>query len=105
MEASFAYENLPEVELAAMLERLDGELAIGQAQLTERRGKQRAAISELKGMRAALSDLSWELEELEQRLRDLRTQPEGPDDPLAEREITSLLGKRAVLEERVLAQM
>ena len=105
MEASFAEENVPEAELVATLERLDRDLAAGQTQLDERRARQRAAIGQLKGMRAALSDLSWELEELEQRLHDLEAQREGPSDPLAEREIASLLGKRASLEERALAQM
>lgn len=105
MEASYADENTPEADLIAAMGQIDRELATGQAQLDERRARQRAAIGQLKGMRAALSDLSWELEEVEQRLRDLQAQREGPSDPLAEREIASLLGKRAGLEERILAQM
>jgi chromosome segregation ATPase len=105
MESSFAYENLSERELAKTLERLNQELATGQAQIHERRMQQHAAISRLKSRRGALSDLAWELEELEQRLRDLQAQREGPHDPLAEREIASIRGRRAALEEQLLAQM
>jgi hypothetical protein len=105
MESSFAYENLSERELAETLDRLNQELAAGQAQIYGRRMQQRAAISQLKGMRGALSDLAWELEELEHHLRDLQAQREGPIDPLAEREIASIRGRRAALEERLLAHM
>jgi chromosome segregation ATPase len=105
MESSFVFENLSEHELAEALERLNQDLAAGQAQLDERRMHQRAAISRLKSMRGALSDLAWELEELEQRLRDLQAQREGPNDPLAEREIASIRGRRTALEEQLLRQM
>src|SRR6266498_3639024 len=105
MEASFGYENLSERELAETLDRLNQELAAGQAQLQDRHLQQHAAISRLKDIRGALSDLAWEIEELEQRLRDLQAQREGPDDPLAEREMASIRGRRAALEERLLAHM
>src|SRR6266540_2934176 len=96
MESSFAYENLSERELAETLDRLNQELAAGQAQIYGRRMQQRAAISQLKGMRGALSDLAWELEELEHHLRDLQAQREGPIDPLAEREqVVASLSRRA----------
>jgi hypothetical protein len=105
MESSSAYANLSERELLETLDRLNQVLAAGQAQLQDRRIQQRAAIGRLKGMRGAQSDLAWELEELEQRLRDLQAQREGPNDPLAEREIVSLRGRRAALEEQLLTQM
>lgn len=105
MESSYAYENLSARELAETLDRLNRELAAGQAQLHERQTQQRAAISRLKGLRGALSDLAWELEELEQRLRDLQALREGPNDPLVEREIASIRGRRAALEEQLLTQM
>jgi cell division protein FtsB len=105
MESPFGYENLSGRELAEALERLNQELAAGRAQLDQRRIEQRTAIGRLKSMRGALSDLAWELEELEQRLRDLQAQREGPSDPLAEREIASIRGRRAVLEEQLLTQM
>jgi len=88
-----------------MLDRLNRKLAAGQAQLHERQLHQRAAVGQLKGMRGALSDLAWELEELEQRLRDLQAQREGASDPLVEREIASIQRQRAALEERLLTQM
>src|SRR5262245_52534066 len=105
MESSFGFENLSEQELLGALDRLNQALATGQAQLQDRRIQQRAAIGRLKGMRGAQSDLAWELEELEQRLRDLQAQREGPNDPLAEREIASIRRRRAALEEQLLMQM
>ena len=105
MKASFGYENLSERELAETLDRLNQELAAGQAQLQDRHLQQHTAISRLKDIRGALSDLAWEIEELEQRLRDLQAQREGPDDPLAEREMASIRGRRAALEEQLLMQM
>jgi chromosome segregation ATPase len=105
MEASFGYENLSARELAETLDRLSQELAAGQAQQQERHMQEHAAIGRLKDMRGALSDLAWEIEELEQRLGDLQAQREGPDDPLVEREMVSIRGRRAALEEQLLTQM
>jgi predicted RNase H-like nuclease (RuvC/YqgF family) len=105
MEASFGFENLPARELAETLDRLNQELAAGQAQLQDQHLQQHAAISRLKDMRGALSDMAWEIEELEQRLRDLQAQREGPDDPLAEREIANIRRRRSALEEQLLTQM
>ena len=90
---------------AEALERLEQQLALGRARLAEQHAQRQAVLRELKQARAAASDLSWELADVEQRLRDLKEQREGPGDPLMEREIASLTGSRAALEERVLAQM
>ncbi len=105
MERSIGPENRTIVELADTLARIDQQLAAGRAQLQERRDHQRAAIGQLKSVRSTLSDLAWELEELEQRLRDLQAQREGPDDPLVEREVASMLARRAAFEEQLLTLM
>jgi hypothetical protein len=90
---------------AEAVERLEQQLARGRARLAEQQAQRQVALRELKLARAAASDLSWELADVEQRLRDLKEQREGPEDPLMEREIASLTGRRAALEERVLRQM
>lgn len=105
MESSPEQAQGSAADLAAALAQIEHELAEGQARLRERQLGQRAAISQLKGVRGALSDMAWELEELERRLDELQAQREGPDDPLAERELASLRGRRAVLEEHLLAIM
>jgi hypothetical protein len=87
------------------LERIAQELARGRAALADQRGQRQAALREVKLARGVASDLSWDLADLEQRLRDLKEQREGPADPLVEREIASLSAARAALEERVLAQL
>ncbi|HJZ48086.1 MAG TPA: hypothetical protein VKE41_13000 [Roseiflexaceae bacterium] len=92
-------------DVAQALERLEQQLARGRARLAELQAQGQAALREVKLARAAASDLSWELADVEQRLRELNEQREGPGDPLLEREIASLTTSRAVLEERVLAQM
>jgi chromosome segregation ATPase len=105
MESSPEREHSPAAERAAALAQIEREIADGQARLRERQLRQRAAISQLKGVRGALSDMAWELEELERRLDELQAQREGPDDPLAERELSSMRGRRATLEEQLLAIM
>jgi predicted nucleic acid-binding Zn-ribbon protein len=101
--AEHEYER-PEA-LQAALAKLDQELAAGQAHIHERRARRHAAAGALKSARAQASDLSWELEDLEQRLRDLTAQREGPGDPLLDRELASITTRRAEQEERVLAQL
>ena len=105
MESSPEREQSSAADRAAALAQIERELAEGQARLSERQLRQRAAISQLKGVRGALSDMAWELEELERRLDELQAQREGPDDPLAERELASMRGRRAALEEQLLAIM
>jgi hypothetical protein len=64
-----------------------------------------ALASQLKSERAVASDLAWELEDLEQRMRDLAEHRGGPVDTLLERELSSIAQRRAALEEQVLAQL
>jgi hypothetical protein len=99
------HEHLTPEALAEALAYLDHELADGQARLDEQRARHHRAYGELKGVRGLASDLSWELEDLEQRIHELATQREGPGDRLLDRELASMASRRAELEERVLAQM
>lgn len=105
MESFFTSGHHSAQELRVALALLDRELEAGQAQVRERLAQQRSAISQLKSVRGALSDLAWEIEELDLRLRDLQAQRDGPHDPLVEREVASMLSRRAGMEERLLAQM
>lgn len=69
------------------------------------RNARRDLSSVLKLERAQNSDLHWELEEVELRLRALDDQErEGPTDPLVARELVLLRERRAYLEEQVLRQ-
>lgn len=62
-------------------------------------------VGQLKQERATSSDLQWDLEEIEMRLRALHTQEhDGPGDPLAARELALLHKQRAEREEQVLQQ-
>ena len=63
-------------------------------------------VGQLKQERATSSDLQWELEEIEMRLRALHVQEhDGPGDPLAARELALLHKQRAEREEQVLHQL
>jgi len=63
-------------------------------------------VAQLKHERAHSSDLQWALEEIELRLRSLQEQEQdGPNDPLAARELALLVKQRAQLEEQVLQQL
>ena len=73
--------------------------------MAQQRAQYQATLREAKLARAAASDSSWDLADVEQRLRDLTEQREGPGDLLLEREIAHLAGRRAKLEERVLTQL
>jgi hypothetical protein len=99
------YDNLTPAALTEALARLDHELAQGYARLAEHHAQRQEALRGLKSARGVASDLSWELADLEQHLRDLQDQREGPGDALLEREIASVAARRAALEEQVLAQM
>lgn len=95
-------------QLADLLQRraeLETELRAGGAvhALYEQR---RELSGRLKLERGQASDLHWELDELETRLRELMaTEREGPNDPLAARELALLREQRNQLEDRVLEQM
>jgi hypothetical protein len=86
-------------------DRLAEELEQIQQQLAKQRAQCQALLREVKLARAAANDSSWELADVEQRLGELAEQREGPGDPLLEREIAHLAGRRAKLEERVLTQL
>jgi chromosome segregation ATPase len=105
MADSIHKHNNSPAELAKQLEELEQQLAAGSARMRERRAQHHAALGQVKVARAGASDLSWELADLEQRLRDLQEQRAGPRDPLLEREFASISGQRGALEEQVLAQM
>ncbi len=99
------HDNIRAGQLSEALEQLQQQLATGSARLTKQRAQYQATLREAKLARAAASDYSWDLADLEQRLRDLNQQREGPGDPLLEREITHLTGQHTQLEERVLMQL
>lgn len=66
----------------------------------------RTLASALKQERAHYSDVQWELEEVELRLRALDEQErEGPTDPLVARELVLLRERRAQLEEHGVRQL
>jgi hypothetical protein len=104
-ELDHAYDNMTAGQLAEALEQLQQQLAEGSARLTKQRAQYQAMLREVKLARAAASDSSWDLADVEQRLRDMKEQREGPGDLLMEREIAHLTGRRAKLEERVLTQL
>ncbi len=87
------------------LARVERALAIGRATHATHEQQQRSRRDTLKRARATLSDAAWELEEIEQRLRDLAAEPAGPRDPLLERELAVLRERRAATEEYALQQM
>jgi len=91
--------------LIAALEQIQQQLAEGSAHAAQQRAQCQAMRREVKLARAAANDSTWELADVEQRLRELSEQREGPDDLLLEREIAHLTGQRAKLEERVLTQL
>ena len=104
-ELDNAHDNMTADRLAEALEQIQQQLAEGSARLTKQRMRCQATLREVKLARAAASDSSWDLADVEQRLRDLKEQREGPGDLLMEREIAHLMARRAKLEERVLTQL
>jgi hypothetical protein len=96
--------NMPamyNVALAAITRALEE----GQARMLVLRQRYSMLHGRLKSARAYASDLAWELEELELRLRDLQAPRAGPIDALLEQEVAGLLRHRAELEEQALAQL
>jgi hypothetical protein len=104
-EKDHAHDNITVDQLAEALEQIQQQLIEGGALVAQQRAQCQALRREVKLARAAANDSSWELADLEQRLRELTEQREGPGDPLLEREIAHLTGQRAQLEERVLTQL
>ena len=91
-------DNIPADRLAEELEQIE-------QQLVKQRAQYQGLLREARLARAAANDSSWELADVEQRLRELTEQREGPGDPLLEREIVHLTRQSAQLEERVLTQL
>jgi hypothetical protein len=102
-ESTASHEDL--AALANMLEKLDRELSEGRERELLLRAQHSELVGQLKSGRERASDLAWELEDLEQRLRDLADQRGGPIDPLLERELTSMAGQRMALEEQLLTEL
>jgi predicted nucleic acid-binding Zn-ribbon protein len=95
-------------QLAAYARERDEFLAefVERDRLRELRDMRRALASTLKQERAHNSDLQWELEEVELRLRELQeSERDGPSDPLVARELVLLRERGAQLEEQVLRQL
>ena len=86
-------------------DRLAEELEQIEQQLVKQRAQYQSLLREARLARAAANDSSWELADVEQRLRELAEQREGPSDPLLEREIVQLTRQSVQLEERVLTQL
>lgn len=94
------------------LAALAGERDALLAQFSERdalrdlRNMRRDLASALKQERGQSSDLQWELEDVELRLRALNDQErDGPSDPLVARELALLRERGAQLEEQILQQL
>ena len=104
-EKDSTHANIGAERMAEALGQIDQQLAEGYAHLAMQRAQYLALLREVKLARAAESDRSWELADVEQRLRDLAEQREGPGDPLMEREIAYLVGRRTKLEEEMLAHL
>jgi len=113
MEGSALSTQLLELQ---QLDRRHARLARRQAVLLraqERNRIQNEAVQQrsrdqLREMRSAqelLSDLAWELEDLELRLRELQAQQPGSGDVLLDREVGSLRQRHDELERRVLELM
>ncbi len=95
-------------QLAALVRERDELLALFAERdtLRELRERRRGLASALKQERAHSSDLQWELEDVELRLRTLEEQDrEGPTDPLVARELAILRERTVQLEEQVLRQL
>ena len=103
-EKDHVYANTS-ADRAAALEQIQQQLTAGSARVAQQRAQCQAILREVRLARAAVNDSSWELADVEQRLRELTEQREGPGDQLLEREIAHLAGRRAQLEERALTQL
>ncbi len=107
------------VQLFTQLQRIDQQLAQlvrerdevlvafrERDRLRALRDARRDLASKLKEERGRSSDLQWELDDLELRLRTLEEQErDGPTDPLVARELVILRERAAQLEEHVLTQL
>lgn len=101
---NYEHEHAPDAALAALSE-CDAELERGRADLAALRARLQRERGQLKSERAHSHDLAWELEDLEQRLRDLTGRPAGADDPPHDQDLARLNERRAALEEQALKQL
>jgi predicted nucleic acid-binding Zn-ribbon protein len=95
-------------QLAALAQERDALLTAFRERdaLRELRNARRDLASNLKEERGHSSDLQWELDDVELRLRTLDEQErDGPTDPLVARELVLLRERAAQLEEHVLTQL
>jgi uncharacterized protein len=95
-------------QLTALAQERDTLLDAFQERETirELRNARRDLASKLKEERGHSSDLQWELDDVELRLRTLNEQErDGPTDPLVARELVILRERATQLEEHVLAQL
>lgn len=65
----------------------------------------RERLQQLRSTQERLSDLAWELEDIEVRLRELDQHQPGSGDVLLDREVLSLRRRHDAVEEELLAQM
>lgn len=93
------------VALQRYLADLDQALEQGRTAIDALYAHRKELLGLLKNARERANDLAWELEEIEQRLRDLEQQTGGTPDLLLERELASVAKQRAVIEEQALMQM
>ena len=103
----FTQLQIIDQQLAALVRERDEVLVkfVERDQLRDLREARRSLASTLKHERATSSDLQWELEDVELRLRTVEdTERDGPSDPLAARELAILRERTAQLEEQVLRQ-
>lgn len=103
----FTQLQMIDQQLGAQARERDDVLAkfVERDQLRDLREARRSLASTLKHERAASSDLQWELEDVELRLRTVEDgERDGPTDPLAARELAVLRERAAQLEEQVLRQ-
>ncbi len=94
-------------QLAALVRERDEVLGkfAERDRLRGLREARRNLATTLKHERATSSDLQWELEDVELRLRTVEeSERDGPSDPLAARELMVLRERAAQLEEQVLRQ-
>lgn len=99
------HEHAPAAALAVALSDCEADLERGRADLAAQRAQLQHARSQLKSERAHSHDLAWELEDLEQRLRDISARPAGAVALLHDGDLARLNERRAALEEQALKQL
>ncbi len=104
----FTQLQMIDQQLTSLARERDELLALfaERDELRDLREVRRGLASSLRQERAHNSDLQWDLEDVELRLRALEEQErDGPSDPLVARELAILRDRTAQLEEQVLRQL